>query len=155
MASGFWYLKDGRGFAKRLRWMIRLMEEIHPVLALNPKAKPFADYLNQYIPTEDHEFNGYGGFYHKNTGETVMMIIDFREFTEENQRYFWEAAQQRLDQLLHTAEKDQEDVTLIELLQELLDMNRRINQREDPMQLNNMSIITPPTGKKVGPGWES
>ena len=49
MPSGFWYLKDGRGFAKRIRIMILLMEEIVSELELDDKAMEFANYLRNFF----------------------------------------------------------------------------------------------------------
>lgn len=151
MPSGFWYLKDGRGFAKRVQAMFALLEEIVSELESNKEAKAFANYLRKYIPTEKHELNGYGGFYDKENGENTMMVIDFREFTLDNQRFFWEAAQRKVGKLIKKGKK--EDEILIMLLKELLDMNKRANNGEDPMKLNSMSDIEPPTGLKKGPGW--
>lgn len=151
MPSGFWYLKDGRGFAKRIRIMILLMEEIVSELELDDKAMEFANYLRKYIPTEKHELNGYGGFYNTETGENTMMIIDFREFTRENQKLFWDAAQRKVGKLIKNSGK--KDEIKILLLREVLDMNKRANKGEDPMKLNNMRTLEPPTGLKKGPGW--
>ncbi|MEO1513427.1 MAG: hypothetical protein AAFV95_00395 [Bacteroidota bacterium] len=151
MASGFWYLQDGRGYARTVRFMVDLFEEIYNELASMETAREFAAYLSQYLFTDDHEFNGYGGYYHKETGESVMMHIDFREFTAENQALFWQAAQSRLNKLIRcNAPKDEQ---LIEELKLLLDMNKRAKRGEDPMLLNHMRGIEPPSGERKGPGW--
>jgi len=151
MASGFWYLKDGRGFARKIQAMIMMMEEIHSELKMDNDAIEFANYLSKYIPTENHELNGYGGFYHKETKESVLMEIDFREFTKENQNRFWRATQNKTNKLIR--ENNTEKEIIISLLKELLDMNKRINIGEDPMELNHMRTIKPPTGLEKGPGW--
>ncbi len=151
MPSGFWFLKDGRGFAKQVRAMFVLLEEIVSELELDKEVEEFANYLRQFIPTEKHELNGFGGFYDKETGENTMMVIDFREFTVENQKRFWEAAQKRVGKLIKNGNK--KDETIIVLLKELLDMNKRANKGEDPMKLNSMRDIEPPSGLKKGPGW--
>lgn len=151
MASGFWYLKDGRGFAKRVQVMFVLLEEIVSELELEKEAEEFANYLRKYIPTEKHELNGYGGFYDKETGENTMLIIDFREFTLENQNRFWEAVQRKVGKLIKTG-NDEDEIKIL-LLKELLDMNKRANKGEDPMKLNNMRTVERPTGLKKGPGW--
>lgn len=152
MASGFWYLKDGRGFARPHRWMIAILEEIHDELLLNPNTKEFADYLNQHIPTEKHMLNGYGGILNLETGENVMMQIDFREFTKKNQQHFWEAAQKRLGKLIK--ENDSNNDSLIYLMKILLDMNKRAKIGEDPMKLNHMREVKPYSGERKGPGWD-
>ncbi|MEL6865237.1 MAG: hypothetical protein AAFP19_12495 [Bacteroidota bacterium] len=152
MASGFWYLKDGRGFAIRIQGMVAILEEIVDELRLDADAQALAKYLSQYLPTEDHEYNGYGGFYHKTSGENTMMALDFREWTPSNQAYFWQAAQRRLTAII-VARPNEE--WLIDTLKILLDMHKRANKGEDPMQLNHLNSIVPPTGKKSGPGWET
>lgn len=126
-----------------------MLEEIHAELALNSDAEEFAIYLSKYIPTEQHELNGYGGFHHKETGESIMMNIDFREFTKDNQERFWQAAQIRTSKLIKEDNKEE----LLMLLKELLDMNKRANKGEDPTLLNHMRKVEPPTGMKKGPGW--
>lgn len=153
MASGFWYLKDGRGFARRIQIMITILKEIHLKLGMIKGAEKFADYLSQYIPTEEHELNGYGGFYHKETSESIMMTIDFREFTNENQSHFWKAAQLVMNKLIK--EEDENKKVLVLLLKELLDMNKRANKGENPMELNHLRVVIPPTGLRKGPGWEN
>ncbi len=153
MASGFWFLKDGRGFARRITIMINLMKQIHKELSLMEDAKAFSDYLTMYIFTDDHELNGHGGFYNKTTGESVMMDIDFREFTKHNQDLFWQASQQCLNKMIQ--KNKIKDRVLIKELKILLDMNRRASRGENPIKLNHMRDITPPTGEKKGPGWEN
>ncbi len=153
MASGFWYLKDGRGFSVKVQWMIKMMEEIYSELVLNPEAQEFANYLSQYIPTEKYNLNGYGGFYNQETGENTMMEIDFREFTKENQEHFWKATQKRLNTIIQRSDSD--DEMIIQLLKELLDMNKRANKGENPTELNHMRDVLPSTGKKSGPGWKT
>ncbi|MES2487685.1 MAG: hypothetical protein V4581_17275 [Bacteroidota bacterium] len=156
MASGFWYLKDGRGFARQWAWMTDMLEEILTELKLDKEATAFAEYLNRYIPTEEHEYNGHGGFFHKETEESMMLWIDFREFTPRNQELFWKAAQKRVGKLIaeNKASHDEYREYMIFLLTQLLDMNKRAGKGEDPMKLNHMTIITPPTGIKSGPGWQ-
>lgn len=151
MASGFWYLKDGRGFGKRIQIMIRMLEEINSELKLDKETKEFSNYLNKFIPTEKHELNGYGGFYNTETGENIMMVIDFREFTKENQQRFWEATQRATRKLIK--KEDKNDDGLISLFKILSDMNKRASKGEDPMKLNDMGTIEPDSGEKKGPGW--
>jgi hypothetical protein len=145
MASGFWYLKDGRGFTRRWTSVVAMLEEILTELKLDNEATEFADYLSSlYIPTEEDEYNGY------------MHTIDFREFTPINQELFWKAAQKRVSKLINVNKvaPDEYREYRIFLLTELLDMNKKAGKGEDPMKLNHMTIITPPTGIKSGPGWE-
>ena len=152
MASGFWYLEDGRCFARNVAWMTHLLKMIIREMKELPAAELFCQYLEQFVPDSESEFNGYGGFIRKKTGENIMMVFDLREFTPENQNYFWRASQQALKKLVIQADSPAaEDVFL---LKKLLDMHKRIIQGEAPEKLSDTgSYIEPYSGKKVGPGW--
>lgn len=151
MASGFWYLEDGRGYARRMSGMVVMLEEILSVMRELEGAADFAGYLNRYIPTEAHEANGYGGIFHLETGENTQIEMDLREFRPENRELFWGAAQKRLDQLI--AEGEEGKLWLVHMMKDLLDMRKRIRRGEDPMALNHLGVVVPPTGVLRGPGW--
>jgi hypothetical protein len=152
MASGFWYLEDGRCFARRMSWMAHLMELITNELKEIEGAGLFYEYLKKFVPDQDDESNGYGGFIRKRTGENIMMVLDLREFTPENRAYFWQATQQALQKLiLKGNEQHQGDIVLLKLL---LDMHKRIKKGESPEKLSDTGKhIEPYNGLKAGPGW--
>ena len=152
MASGFWYLEDGRCLARRMSWMAHLLEIITNEMKNIKGAELFYEYLKPFVPDQDDESNGYGGFIRKSTGENVMMVLDLREFTPENRAYFWQAAQQTMQKLILQGEAQQEgDVFLLRLL---LDMHKRINKGEAPEMLSDTGKhIEPYSGIKAGPGW--
>jgi hypothetical protein len=152
MVSGVWVLKDGRGYSQSTSFMIKLIKHIHKELSIMEKAEAFTEYLKKYIFTDNLEPNGSGGFNNKATGEAVIMDIDLREFTPENQGLFWLASQYRLKKLV--INNDRKDSSIIKELKILLDMNNRANRGEDPRKSNHMEFITPPTGNKNGPGWD-
>lgn len=152
MASGFWYLEDGRCFAKRMSWMAQLMELITNELKEIEEAELFYDYLKDFVPDQDDESNGYGGFIRKSTGENIMMVLDLREFTLENRAYFWQATQKALQKLIIKANMQYEgDITLLRLL---LDMHKRIKKGEAPEKLSDTGKnVKPYSGIKAGPVW--
>jgi hypothetical protein len=89
MASAFWYLEDGRGFAGRWRGMFWMLELINNEIKLIKGAEEFSEYLDYYIWNKElDEYNGYGGFVRTSTGENIMLDIDLREFTKTNRQYF-------------------------------------------------------------------
>lgn len=152
MASGVWILKDGRAYSQRLSFMIKLIKQIHKELSLMEKANAFAEYLNQYIFTDNLVPNKSGGFDNRNTGEEVSIDIDLREFTLENQDLFWQASQARLNKLI--LKNDRKDASLIKELKILLDMNSRASRGEAPMKSNHLEYVVRFSGNKVGPGWD-
>src|SRR5688500_7271935 len=101
MASTFWYLEDGRGFARRWTGMFYMLELINDEIKLIKVAEQLSKYLDHYIWDADVDtYNGHGGFIRASTNETVMLDIDLREFTEVNQQYFWKGAQNALHRLI-------------------------------------------------------
>ena len=152
MASAFWTLEDGRGFARRWTGMAYMLELITDELISINGAKEFHDYLEKYVYREEKgdEYNGYGGFIREN--ENIMFNFDLRSFAPVNREYFWKAAQRALTKLI--VQKDDKYEGIIFLLTTLLDMHKRIKKGEDPMELNHMRIIEPEPNEKLGPGWE-
>ena len=151
MASAFWYLEDGRGFARRYNAMAKMLEYIVSELQHLEGASDFYDYLSEMVPSENDEPNGHGGFIKSATGESVMLNLDLRSFTLENQTFFWKATQKALQKLILA--KKEENEGMIFLLTTLLDMKKRINKKEDPMLLNHLTVTIPYEGEKLGPGW--
>lgn len=151
MASAFWTLEDGRGFARRWSWMACMLEHITDELKEIEGAENFYEYLEKFVYKEKKgdEYNGFGGFIREN--ENIMFNIDLRTFAPQNRDYFWQAAQNSLTKL--HIQKDNHDEELTLLLTTLLDMHKRIKKGEDPMELNHMNIVEPETKEQFGPGW--
>ena len=143
MASGFWYLEDGRGFARNVFRMVCVLQFILDELKHIRGAESFHEHLLKYIPAEDDIYNGYGGFIKKRTGESIMFVMDIREFTPENREYFWRAAQHALQNIITEGKQDEYSKTAEALLMILLDMHKRITRGEDPAELNDMRSVMP------------
>lgn len=63
MASGFWYLEDGRCFAKRWDLMFYMLDVINKEIKLIKGARQFAEYIDYYIwDSKNDEYDGHGGF---------------------------------------------------------------------------------------------
>jgi hypothetical protein len=151
MASAFWTLEDGRGFASRWTGMAYMLELITDELNEIKGAEKFYEYLEHFVYREESgdQDNGYGGFIRRN--ENIMFNFDLRTFAPLNRDYFWQAAQKALTKL-KVNESDQNE-GIIFLLTILMDMHKRIKKGEDPMVLNHMTIINPEPNEKLGPGW--
>lgn len=151
MASAFWTLEDGRGFANRWTGMAYMLELITNELKDIDGAKAFYDYLEPFVYREEigDEYNGYGGFIRKN--ENIMFNFDLRTFFPINRDYFWQATQNALTKIKIQNDIKNEGIEF--LLTTLLDMHKRIKRGEDPMELNHMRTIEPLTNEKLGPGW--
>ena len=101
MASAFWYLEDGRAFARRWSYMFYMLELINNEIKLIKGAEEFSKYLDHYIWDEDvDEYNGHGGFIRASTGESIMPNLDLREFAKENRDFFWRGTQNALNKLI-------------------------------------------------------
>jgi hypothetical protein len=151
MASAFWALEDGRGFARRWTAMAYMLELITDELKLMPGAEAFYVYLEKFVMREENgdTCNGYGGFIRGDAD--IMFNFDLRAFAPQNRNYFWQAAQLALLKL--KMRNDAEFEGIVVLFTTLLDMHKRIKKREDPMQLNHLSIIIPEPDEQLGPGW--
>jgi hypothetical protein len=152
MASAFWTLEDGRGFARQWSWMAYMLELITEELKTIKGAEEFYEYLEKFVYREKNgdEYNGYGGFIRED--ENIMFNFDLRTFAPQNRIFFWEATQKALTKL--KIRQNEEDEGNIFLLTTLLDMHKRIKLGEDPMVLNHLGIIEPESNEKIGPGWE-
>jgi len=151
MASAFWTLEDGRGFARRWTGMAYMLELITDALNKIKGAEEFHEYLKEFVYREDKgdEYNGYGGFIRRNVN--IMLNFDLRTFAPQNREYFWQATQEALTKL--KVKDDNQDEGMIFLLTTLMDMHKRIKKGEDPMILNHLSIVEPKPNEKIGPGW--
>ncbi|MFZ9955727.1 MAG: hypothetical protein ACO3E1_06340 [Flavobacteriales bacterium] len=152
MASAFWTLEDGRGFARGWSGMAYMLELITNELKNIKEAKPFYEYLERFVYREENgdEGNGFGGFIRN--GESIMFNFDIRSFAHKNREYFWLAAQNALTKLKNQKNEHNEGVEF--LLTTLLDMHKIIKKGEDPMLLNHMRVIEPEPINKLGPGWQ-
>lgn len=151
MASAFWTLEDGRGFARRWTGMAYMLELITNELNEINGAEEFYEYLEKFVFREEKgdEYNGFGGFFRGD--ENIMFNIDLRTFAPKNREYFWLATQKALTKLKIHNDNQNEGIDL--LLITLLDMHKRIKKGEDPTLLNHMSIIEPEPNERLGPGW--
>jgi len=151
MASAFWTLEDGRGFARRWSGMAFMLELITNELKEIKGADEFYRYLEWFVIREDQgdEYNGFGGFIRND--ENIMFDIDLRTFAPANRTYFWEATQKPPIKL--QKQNDEKNDGIIFLLTSLLDMHKRNENGEDPKELNHMNSIEPEPNQKLGPGW--
>ena len=151
MASAFWTLEDGRGFARRYTGMAYMLELITNELKEIKGAEAFYEYLEKFVHREENEddYNGYGGFIRGN--EDIMFNFDLRTFTSKNREHFWEATQGALTKI--KAKKGNENEGVEILLTILLDMHKRIVKGEDPMLLNDLTVVEHNPTEKLGPGW--
>jgi len=152
MASAFWTLEDGRGFARRWSGMSYMLKLITDELRSIEGAEEFYDYLKILVYQEGNgdQENGYGGFIRDN--ENIMINFDLRTFTPTNRKIFWNATQKALNKL--KVQENESNEGIIFLLSTLLDMHKRIKRGEDPMELNHLRIIESDPKEKLGPGWE-
>jgi hypothetical protein len=152
MAAGFWYLEDGRCFLRRFSRMSYMLKQIVSELYTVSEAHGFAVYLDGFVLKENDEPNGYGGFYNRLTGESVMQVFDLREFTNNNQIQFWNALQRVITKLkaIKTPEADEQSILFIMLM----DMHKSICKGEPPELLNHCIEVKPKSNKKLGPDWE-
>lgn len=152
MASAFWTLEDGRGFARRYTGMAYMLELITDELKEIKRAREFYEYLEPFVYREENgdEYNGFGGFYRNE--ETIMFNFDIRSFAPQNRNFFWQATQTALTKV--KIQNDQKNEGVECLLTTLLDMHKRIKKGEDPMLLNHMIIVEFGPSEKLGPGWE-
>lgn len=151
MASAFWTLEDGRGFARGWSGMAYMLKLITDELKEIRGAEEFYVYLEKFVFREENgdEYNGYGGLIRGE--ENIMFNFDLRTFAPKNRVYFWQATQNALSKM--KMQKDGNDEGIIFLLTTLLDMHKRITKAEDPMLLNHMNKIEPESNLKLGPGW--
>lgn len=100
MASAFWYLEDGRGFARRWIGMAGMLQFITDELKNIKGAEAFYEYLEPFVFREEKgdEYNGHGGFIRND--ESVMFNFDLRSFAPQNRDFFWAAAQKALARLI-------------------------------------------------------
>lgn len=151
MASAFWYLEDGRGFARHWSSMAYMLRFITDELKTIKGAETFYDYLEPFVFREERgdDYNGYGGFIRND--ESMMFNFDLRSFAPQNRDFFWMATQKALTKLIVAT--DNENEGFIFLLTQLLDMHKQILRGGNPMLLNHLTIIEPEPDEKLGPGW--
>jgi hypothetical protein len=150
MASAFWTLEDGRGFARRWTGMAYMLQLITDELRDIEGADEFHNFLGKLVFREENgdEPNGFGGFLRGN--KNIMFNFDLRTFAPQNREYFWQAAQKALTRLKIRNDEQSEGIEY--LLTTLLDMHKRVKKGEDPLLLTH-TTIQPILIEKVGPGW--
>lgn len=151
MASAFWTLEDGRGFARRWSGMAYILELITDELKTIEGAEEFYIYMDDFVFREEQgdTYNGFGGFIRGN--ENIMFNFDLRTFAPQNREFFWIAAQKALTKLKVHEINSTGGLTL--LLTILLDMHKRVKKGENPILLNHMRNVKPISHEKLGPGW--
>lgn len=151
MASAFWTLEDGRGFARSWSGMAYILKLITDELKRIKGAEEFYKYLEMFVFREDSgdTYNGYGGFIRGN--EDILFNFDLRAFAPQNREFFWVATQKALTKL--KKEDDNQNEGIVILFTTLLDMHKRIKKGEDPMLLNHLRMVKPKPVEKLGPGW--
>jgi len=151
MASAFWTLEDGRGFARRWSGMSNMLRIITDELRTLNGANDFYNYLEKFVYREEKgdEYNGYGGFIRGE--ENIMFNFDLRSFAPINRDYFWQATEKAFNNL--KTQEDEKNEQIIFLFTTLLDMHKRIDNCENPAELNDMKTVEPNPNKKLGPGW--
>lgn len=137
MASAFWILEDGRGFARRWSWMAEMLALITEELKEINGAEPFCKYLQNFVFSEERGdvYNGFGGFIRDD--ENIMFNFDLRTFTPQNRLFFWQATQNALTKLKTQSPDDEGNITLFTIL---LDMHKRIRKGEDPNLFSDIRI---------------
>jgi hypothetical protein len=157
MASGFIILKDGRCFSRRWTthdYVINLV--IKELSGSNDKEViEFKNWLLTLLPAEEDEYNGYGGFLRKSTGENIQRRLDLRELTVQNQELFWSALQNTLTKLITNKDAENADKDSLTLLRHLLKMKHLADIGDDPDNLSDWQkgYIEPSSNKRSGPGW--
>ncbi len=150
MASAFWTLEDGRTFSYRWSHIARILEIIVDEMSLLKGAEKFHKFLSEFTEKDGDEYNGFGGYYRGT--KIVMFNFDFRAFAPKNRKFFWEAAQNSLKKL--TLEEQEKNKRIIDSFAILLDMHKRINRGEPPVELNHSTIVEDYLGEKIGPDWK-
>ncbi|MCH2044917.1 MAG: hypothetical protein MK212_12435 [Saprospiraceae bacterium] len=151
MASAFWILEDGRGFARNCSAMASMLRVITDELKNIEEARELYHYLDNLVYREENGdiYNGFGGFIRK--GRNIMFNFDLRSFTLQNRKFFWRATLQALSTLkLQDNKKNEKTIFFLTIL---LDMHRRIEHGEDPMELNHLRIIQPEPDEELGLTW--
>jgi hypothetical protein len=151
MASAFWTLEDGRALARRWSCMAYMLSLITTELKEIEGAGEFYEYMEKFVYREENGdwYNGFGGFIRND--ENIMFNFDLRTFAPKNRVLFWQAVQSALTKIKTRDDKEDEGIAF--LLTTLLDMHKRVKKGEDPMLLNDMTIIMPTPAEKLGPGW--
>ena len=135
MASAFWYLEDGRGFARRWTGMAYMLELITDELENLEEASTLHNFLEPLVFREARGYlsNGFGGFVRE--GKSIMFNFDLRSFTPQDRSLFWVAAENAYERLEYADHSDDRAIKM--LFETLLDMNRRVRKGEDPKLLSD------------------
>ena len=114
-------------------------------------AEEFHQYLERFVFREENGdiYNGFGSFIRGE--ENIMFNFDLRSFTPNNRKLFWQATQMALTKF--KSQSGHKNETVNNSLTDLLDMHKRIKKGEDPMLLNDLTIVAPEPYERLGPEW--
>src|SRR5690606_27386701 len=143
MASGFIVLPDGRCFSRH--WSAH--DGVLRALAEAMDSPSLSRWVTNQLPgPNDEEELGFGAWWRHSDDTVVRRFVDLRLMTEDNQRVFCNAVRS-------AASADHESVLLTKCLSELADMVARMERREPPLSRSDWSVVVPPEGDHIGPGW--
>ena len=154
MASGFIILQDGRCFAKRWWRYDAVLREVITELNCNQQEQELAIWLSSLLPgPDDEEELGYGAWLRKSDGEIISRHLDLRELTGANQYRFNQAVRRALTRLEETKPNNltEDMITCVSLITDMIECAER---GEPPLSLSDWVCVEPPSGKRLGPGWD-
>jgi len=150
MASGFIVLADGRCFSPTSRLYDLTLRMVADQLQDSEAARTLRKWLLTLLPDPSDTDVGYG-FVRASDQRTVERMIDVRELTVENQHLFHRAAQLAGERM--QSEMGEQANWARKCAVSLADMVARADRGEAPLSRSDWREVTPPTGRKLGPGW--
>ena len=154
MASGFIILQDGRCFAKRWWCYDAVLREVITELNRSRQEQELAIWLRSLLPgPDDVEELGYGAWLRNSDGEIISRHLDIRELTEGNHNRFNQSVLRALSRLKETEPNNltEHTITCLSLIAEMIECAER---GEPPLSLSDWDCVEPPSGKRLGPGWD-
>lgn len=114
------------------------------------EAQPLCDWLRSQVPVEGdvNEELGYGAWFRVSDQQFISKSIDLRRMTEENQKFFCDAAKQ-------ANQREQSSELAKRYLAHLVQLIERFELGEDPMSMTDLRGILPLKDGPIGPGWDS
>jgi len=153
MPSGFLILADGRCLAVRWLYYDQALRAVADSLEGPGPTHDLREWLLTLLPgPDDEEELGYGAWLRSSDQEVIRRHLDVRELAPENRRMFHEAALRAVEQM-KLADAKSRDPMLMDCLVHLANMVERANRGEPPLSLSDWIKVEPPTGKRIGPGW--
>jgi hypothetical protein len=113
-----------------------------------------AIWLRSLLPgPDDVEELGYGAWLRKSDGEIISRHLGIKELTEGNQNRFNQSVLRALSQLKETEPNNltEDTITCLSLIAEMIECAER---GEPPLSLSDWVCVEPPSGKRLGPGWD-